>query len=49
MHGQQNIKTCVFGFYLILLHVSAVHIGHHPVGHWFTKRGKRGEASSYKQ
>jgi hypothetical protein len=34
---------------LILLHVSAVHIGHRQVGHWFTKRVERGEASPYKQ
>jgi hypothetical protein len=34
------IQICVFGFYSILLHVSAVHIGRHRAGCWFTKRLK---------
>ena len=45
------LTTQMLLFYqiLILLHVSVVHIGHHQVGHWFTKILKRGEASAYKQ
>lgn len=42
-------RSCESGFYLILLHVSAVHNSHHQVGHWFTQRVKKGEASPYKE
>ena len=31
-------RSCAFHLFLILLHVLAVHISHHQVGHWFTKR-----------
>jgi hypothetical protein len=34
---------------LILLHVTGVHISHHQVGHWITRRVRRGEAAPYKQ
>jgi len=36
-----TIQILLYYPILILLHVSAVHIGHHQVGHWFTKIIKR--------
>jgi len=42
LHG-----SCVLDSYLILLHVLAVPISHHLVGHWFTKTVKWREVSPY--
>jgi len=35
---KRSIRSYMFGLFSILLHVSAVHISHHQVRHWFTKR-----------
>jgi len=42
LHG-----SCIFDSYMIQLHVSAIQISHRKIGHWFTKRVKCGEVSSY--
>lgn len=37
---KQLHRSCISGLYSILLHVSAVHISHHQVVKWLTKRVK---------
>jgi len=51
MHGQQNIKICrsgTSGQCSAPLHILAVHISLHQIGHWFAKR-EGGAACHYKK